>query len=418
MAFSPTGVIIQTMILNDFLKENPVIYVAKEPDKGLGFLESREGFFVMTPKEKIFPEIEKKFPKTFLYSSPAGNSRLILENSENLKTIKEKKAKILVFKNTAQIETLVKKNDLEILNPKSEISAKIENKLEQFNWLEELKEFLPPNSKTSLVKDLLWKGEPFILQWNIGHSGDGTIFVENEKDLEQLKKTFPNRLAKTSKKINGHTFTSNNVAFADRLKIGNLSFQITGFKPLTENPFSTVGNDFGLPKKILSEKNLTDYKLLAEKIGQKIITSGFFGIFGLDLIFDPENQKWHLLEINARQTSSSCLESWLGEEKDADNTIFSNHLSALLSLDCPDNPLPEINQGGILILRKNPNLVLSPEKIAEKLKNLTDFVFTYDSEEKNAEILRIYSKQNLFLSPKEMTKTGKKIIEIIEKNGN
>ncbi len=235
-----------------------------------------------------------------------------ISGKETLELLKEVKpgSTIMVFKNSPAIERYCKENNITLLNPSADLSEKIENKITQVEFLGDLRSLLPKHS-IQKVKDITWP-TPFILQWAHGHTGEGTFLVT---DLEQVK-DFPERDCKITEILHGPTFTVN-VVVGNTIEIGNVSEQITGLKPYTDNPYATVGNDWSAayPKE--------EIVAMAQKIGEKMKAAGWKGLFGIDVLLAD---RLYLIEINARQPASATYESTLQKT----NTIFDNHIKALL----------------------------------------------------------------------------------------
>ena len=150
------------------MAKNPIIYVTKDKERADGI------------------------PETDSYSIISGDGTIdtleLLSLPETLKMIKEKKANILVFKNNIQIEELAKEKKFKILNPSAVLAEKVENKITQVAWLGKVASLLPLHT-ISLVKDINWEKsgkKPFILQWAHSHTGDGTLLIQNENDLNIL----------------------------------------------------------------------------------------------------------------------------------------------------------------------------------------------------------------------------------------
>ena len=114
-----------------------------------------------------------------------------------------------------------------------------------------------------------------------------------------------------AKYIDGPLFTNNNVVAKDTVLLGNINYQITGLLPFTENPFSTIGNDWELPRKILTKKQLARYNKIATDVGNRLRDSGWKGLFGIDVVLEQSTGKLYLLEINCRQPASTTYESQL-----------------------------------------------------------------------------------------------------------
>ncbi len=169
-----------------------------------------------------------------------------------------------------------------------------------------------PPYQISKVKDIQIE-PPFVLQWAHSHSGEGTLYIE---DISAIKDKFPERECRVTKYIEGKTFTVN-IVVGNTIEVGNISEQLTGIAPYTDNRFTTVGNDWSAP----SPKE--EIRAMALKIGADMKELGWKGLFGIDVL---QGDKLYLIEINARQPASATYESTLQKT----NTIFENHIKALL----------------------------------------------------------------------------------------
>lgn len=218
---------------------------------------------------------------------------------------------VVVFKNNSAIERYCKENGIILLNPPAELSEKIENKVTQVSFLGELASLLPKHS-IQKVKDITWP-TPYILQWAHSHTGEGTLYIE---DISEIKNKFPERECRITTYIEGKTFTVN-IVVGNTIEVGNISEQITGLAPYTDNRFASVGNDWS----VASPKE--EIIAMALKVGEKMKAAGWKGLFGIDVVFAD---RLYLIEINARQPASATYESTLQKT----NTVFENHIKALL----------------------------------------------------------------------------------------
>ncbi|HEY9583739.1 MAG TPA: ATP-grasp domain-containing protein, partial [Candidatus Paceibacterota bacterium] len=300
-----------------------IVYVTKDRERAEGMSENDE-YFILS---------DNGFRDTYD----------LLSDEKNIDFIRRKGSSVLVFKNNIHIEKLCKDKGLQLLNPSAELSEKVENKISQIKWLGELEYMLPKHS-VSIVKNIEWNKKFFILQWSHGHTGDGTILIKNENNLQALKDKFPHREARVTDFIKGPMFTLNIVVTAQEILLGNISYQITGMLPFTENPWSTIGNDWSLPHTILTENHIKDIEDMARKIAEKMRRDGWKGLFGIDVIYNEERDCINLIEINARQSASATYESQL-QKKNADHTtIFEAHIKALLH-EPITKPTIQINDG-------------------------------------------------------------------------
>jgi carbamoylphosphate synthase large subunit len=282
--------------------------------------------------------------------------------------------------------------------------------------LEELKKLLPPH-KVVVCKNISWKGKKFILQFNRAHTGSGTLLIESEKQLEELQKKFPERPVRVVKYIEGPMFTNNNVVWGKKILCGNINYQITGLKPFTERPFATIGNDWALPHKLLSKKQLKEYETIAKKVGQKLQKSGWKGLFGIDVILDEKTKKLYLIEINARQPASTTYESQLQKKVSSMKygvSSFEAHLASLLELDPDHLKLIEIESGAQIIQKVTTNYsLLKPKlkKITEQLKKDGFKTVNYNNTELETDLLRIQSTKGIMKAHNKFNENGEKIIE-------
>ncbi len=390
-------------------KDN-IVYIARDIDRAMG-KEPIGNYFIITNSTPYSQEIKDKYhDNIFLIKSEEildTYELLLLNEVKNI--IKDKNAKILVFKNTIHIESLCKENNFQLLNPNAELSERIENKITQIEWLEELQSLLPEHS-ISLVKDIKWNKKPFVLQWSHGHTGEGTILIQTESDLNSLKAKFSLREAKVTEFINGPVFTANIIVTDDIILLGNISYQITGILPFTENAFSTIGNDWSLPHTILTEDQIKSFEDIAEKIGRKMQNSNWRGLFGIDVIYDSEKDELRLIEINARQPASTTFESELQRQFDPEGTTtFDAHLLSLQNTPTT-SALIQINDGAQIVQRVTK---ASHESDPIKLINAGYKVIIYNNTKLNSDLIRIQSSKGIMETHMKLNKRGKEILSLI-----
>lgn len=372
--------------------ENPTIYVTRDRERA------------------------SSIPENEAYSIISGDSLKdtfeLLSDPKVREEIKEKKANVLVFKNNIQIEKYARKNGIKLLNPSAVLAEKIENKITQVAWLGDLAKLLPPH-RIDLVKNIVWEKKPFIVQWSHSHTGDGTLLIQKEKDLEEIKNKFPNRDSRMTEFIKGPMFTVNSVVCSDKILVGNVSYQITGNLPFTENPFSTIGNDWSLTYSLLTENQVQEITKMTLLIGEKLKKDGWKGLFGLDVIYDEERDKISLIEINARQPASTTYESELQTILRSEGvpgiTIFEAHLAALKN-ELVTGPLIEINDGAQIIQRVTS---LTKKIDTSKLEQAGYKVIKYPNTKLNADLVRIQSLQGIMETHNKFNKRGKEIVELL-----
>ena len=201
-----------------------------------------------------------------------------------------KNAAILVFQNTSRIEELCSEKKWRLLNPPAALSKKIEEKISQYEWLGDLRKYLPP-TEIKKISEVRFEGKPIVVQFNHAHTGLGTKIIFDEKTLSELSSRFPDRPARVAAYIDGPVFTLNAVVAKNAVSCGNISYQITGLPDFTDNPFSTIGNDWKLPNAILSEKERGRIGEIARAVGARMQSAGWLGLFGIDVILDEKSRE-------------------------------------------------------------------------------------------------------------------------------
>ncbi|MEK7535911.1 MAG: ATP-grasp domain-containing protein [Patescibacteria group bacterium] len=327
--------------LYDYLAIHPVVYVTRDRERAEGLPSETEGYRIVSDQNKSTRELMQS---------------LEIKPGES----------VLVFKPNRQVEEVCRAHNWPLLNPSASLAEKVEGKVSQVAWLGPLASLLPEHWEGQ-VSDCRW-ATPFVLQYNWGHSGEGTKLIKDEKDLGEIIKQFPYRKVRVSKLINGDTFTNNNIVTSSgNVMTGNISYQITGDSALTDNPFATVGNDWSLAETMLTEAEKGEYKKIVKKIGEKLASDGWKGLFGVDIIREKSTGKMYLIEVNARQPASTTFESQLQNEQRRPGlredqvfvfvgiTTFEAHISALVGLDLSKEKLIEIKHGRRTINRRENN---------------------------------------------------------------
>ncbi len=322
----------------------------------------------------------------------------------------------LVFKNTARIEPIAHAHGWKLVNPLASLSEQVENKISQVAWLENSAEYYLPKHQVGPLKRMTWTGEPFVLQWGHGHTGDGTILVNSQAELDKWKARFPYRMTRVSALVSGPSFTVNALVAGDDVLIGNPSYQITGMAPFTDSRFATVGNDWSAVRNILSEAELRSIENLAKDIGMRLKDSGWRGLYGVDIMRDDERGRIFLIEVNARQPASTPFESFLQESERvkgaAGLTIFEAHLKALLG-EAITEPLIKIKDGSQIIQRVTNAVRSVPANAASALESAGYQVVSYANTELNADLLRIQSMNGIMAGHDVFNEKGKEIVKIV-----
>ncbi len=395
-----------------------ITYITRDIERALGVDPSPE-YHIVANKCPYSETIKQKFPDfVTLIDAPAkpmGTGDLITHFSQNNKPDADHSS-LLVFKNTARIEPVAVAGGWNLINPKASLSETVENKISQIEWLGDLGKKYLARHNIVVAKSLAWTKEPFILQWAHGHTGGGTVLISSEEQLKIIKTKFPERMTRRTEFVRGPSFTVNVVVAANKILVGNISYQITGTLPFTDNVFATVGNDWGLTHSLLNEQEIEYIHEMAHNIGKKMNIAGWRGLFGIDVIRDDERNVINLIEINARQPASTTFESFLQRENRSHGvkgiTTFEAHIKALQGEQI-DEDLILVNDGAQILQRVTRDIqAISPEKIQE-LQSAGHITIPYVNTMHNEDLLRIQSLQNLMETHTRFNKRGKRILEII-----
>jgi len=358
--------------LFETLKNHPIIYITRDLDRALGLPLDTEGFFIIANSTSIAKAIAQGHDNILLIEgAELLDTWQLMEHAETKNfvrrlAISNERLAILVFKNSRKIELIRKKNNWRLLNPSAEMIQKIEGKVLQEIFLPELSPLYPPHSIQVLSS--VTNPEASIIQFNHSHTGEGTLLIQSKDQLKALQTKFPKREVRITQFIDGPILTNNNIAHNHGVLVGNISYQITGLKPYTNNPFATVGNDWGMVKKLITEKQIEEYRLIAARVGEVLKNKGWRGLFGIDVILEQATGKLFLLEINARQPQSATFESELQSRLQTSDyrlqhrtvdrslstvvTTFEAHIASLLDLNLSGYQLIPISDGRQIIDRR------------------------------------------------------------------
>lgn len=395
----------------------PITYITRDLERAVG-MEPADDYVIVANKTPYAEKYAEKFPENvWLVNGPQENVILGTKELMEHPTIKEKLAgrssDVLVFKNTARVEEAATKNGIHLLNPRASLSETVENKMSQIEWLGELGKKYLPHHVIMTARNLIWTGEPFIVQWAHGHTGGGTILINSEAELKAIQARFPYRITRRTVYIQGPSFTVNAIVAADKILVGNISYQITGIPPFTDNQFSTIGNDWAATHSLLSPVETEFIETMASDIGKKLNIAGWRGLYGIDLIRDDKTGTIYLIEINARQPASTSFESYLQNENRQKGTngitTFEAHLKALLG-EKIDQPLIPINDGAQIVQRVTKNVKSVPAEKITALEALEHNVSVYPNTDINEDLVRVQSLKGIIETHGGFNERGKEIV--------
>ncbi len=408
------------MRLVDALKDKPVLYVARDIERALGLSLPTDGFHIISNSSPYATTLVENIPDTITIvprgiEDPLDTTDLLESVTAEKSINKQKNPHIVVFKNTLHIERITKAKKWNLINPPAALAREVEEKISQVRWLEEDASLLAEHT-IAILKHVHFKNKPLVVKFNHSHTGEGTFLIRSESDLKKIAEKFPERDVRVTTFIEGPVFTLNAVVAkdTDETFLGNTSYQITGINPFTDLEFSTIGNDWSLPEKVLSSKQQQAIHDMARKVGSRLKNSGWKGLFGIDVIYDPAHDKMHLIEINSRQPASAVFESNLQRRVGNDMTIFEAHLCALLELPLKGAHIQKISGGSQIVQRvtQSGTKTVARDSI-HKLRERGYYVAEYENTELNKELVRVQTAKNIMEKHNQLSHTGKEIRDII-----
>lgn len=290
-----------------------IFYVTKDPERATGVEDLLENYHVICPYSSTTTEAlkEKGVPVLVTNKAVEGGTYGMLQLPEVQDYITAHKAgtapALLVLKTSALIARVCRAERWNLWAPKADVAKKYEDKISQYKALHNVVLF--PKTHTTTMNNVSENVYPFILQFNAGHSGEGTHIIKNIEQLKHYREIFPNREVRVSQYIEGNTYTLNGlVTKAGDIYTGSISLQLTGLPEATNNRLATVGNDFGAAGN-LTLKQADTIKNIAHTVGKVMAEDGYLGLFGIDVIVTPKGI--YFVEVNTHQPASISFEATL-----------------------------------------------------------------------------------------------------------
>ncbi|HEQ65315.1 MAG TPA: ATP-grasp domain-containing protein, partial [bacterium] len=245
---------------------------------------------------------------------------------------------IIVFKPSKKIEKLVDKYGWKLLNPDSSYNRKYERKISQYRLLSKEDKSIFPKSVVDRLESLGYEelvkklGERFVIQYNIGHTGSSTVYIDNKEDFDLEQGKSGKKIARIAEYIEGRAWTLNAVVTRFGTFYGGLSYQITGIKECTSGSGATVGNDWGLSS-LLSEKQISEIERIVKIVSDKLHSEGYRGMFGFDFVESKSDGRIYLIEVNMRQPASTSMHTYILKSLNLPSLLLFHILEFLYSDD-------------------------------------------------------------------------------------
>jgi len=299
-----------------------------------------------------------------------------------------KPASVLLYKSRKSSEKLIVDNNWQLLNNKSEIADKFENKIYFRGVMEEIKTGLIPG-QIRLVKDLDYdqlakQYNEFVIQEPEGSGGKGTYFINTQQDFEkivsQIKENEVDQVLVT-KFYKG--FSPSITACATKWGIFSArpQIQVLDIKEVISDKRGSgqfCGHEWG-DSKFMNEKVIQQATLIAKQVGKKLYQAGYKGVFGLDLIVDQDTKQVYVIECNPRFLGTFPSITSL-QIKNDQIPIIALHLAEFLDLEIDwridlDQELKKLIQGSQLIIYNQAN------KLMQVKGSLKPGVYSFENNE-------------------------------------
>lgn len=304
-----------------------LFYICNDPERALGLDQVLPNYHIVCiDNSPLIPLMRDNGIKVFSLGEEQKDANLLPRNSAMLlknqsareyisaNTPEGTKPNVIFFKISPRLEKLASLLDYNVLNTSSVLNRLFENKLSQFKELSNLDVGFP---KQELIRlghvsyDALSRsyGSNIVIQFDRGHTGNGTTFITNESEYRSLVQEFEGRDCRIAQFIEGEAWTINACATKFGTLHHGLSHQITGIPELTSQKGGTVGNDWSRTSE-LDETTIKRISEVTNTVGDDMVSKGYLGLFGLDFIIDFRGFVY-LIEINARQPASTGMHTQL-----------------------------------------------------------------------------------------------------------
>lgn len=240
-----------------------------------------------------------------------ANHSAILSHKKIEKLLNGLKPVILILtKSTKKIDTLAAKNGWLLATSPTKVNRFLENK-SNFRQLCVDLDISIPSCKTIPQKELIQfikKAQlPFVLQYPRSESGRGTFMIKQLSDIEKFISRYQNDTEAPKKVLYSEFILGqpvSTIGIATRWGTFSSNIQLQVIQDPTNNGTGTfVGHDWTAAQTIppaIHELAIS----ITKKIGREIYLKGHKGFFGIDFIWNNEQEKLLVLECNPRLTGA------------------------------------------------------------------------------------------------------------------
>ena len=306
------------MNILDFLNEQPLDFFYLSIDKFLEIeIPELRNFYKISPESLNITLAEKNSGRLLSHPKVIGFIQKTIVDSGHT-------AAIIPFKPSAKIEKICHDHHWILVANPAKLNRLFEDKIkfpqicQKFN-LPIIDFLIAPFSAASFKLAQEKFGSKLVIQSHFGWAGNSTF---SASEYLKLSPIIPQgTLVKYSPYLSGYSLLNNACLTYSGLIQSPPALQYTGLKPLTQNPFTTVGRQWPClaPREIQSE--IYD---ITQDFGKILQKYNYRGFFGLDFLIN--NGKVFLLECNPRLTASFGFYTRL-EINAGLNPLFLYHLA-------------------------------------------------------------------------------------------
>ena len=248
------------------------------------------------------------------------------------------KGKVLFVMFDADTEAAAADLGLDIMLPPRALRERIDSKLETTrlgddagvpsapNTLGEAKSYAELLAMASAAK----LGTNLVVQTPYGDSGRTTFFIRSEEDWNDHAEKLSAEPLKVMRNINHVPGTLEAVATRHGTLVGPIQTDITGHPELTPYGGGWAGND--VYPSVFDEPTRNRIRSLARKLGDRLYSEGYRGVFCFDFLLDTDSGEVYLGEINPRISGASPMTNLL-TSKYGGLPLFAFHLLEFSNAD-------------------------------------------------------------------------------------
>ncbi|MFA4826870.1 MAG: ATP-grasp domain-containing protein [Candidatus Shapirobacteria bacterium] len=325
------------------------------------------------------PEL-KNFVSIYSSSTDPKNSGALLSKATTLELISQKQAQthrtpaIVSFKPSAKIEKICQKHGWAYINNPAHLNRLLENKLKfselcQNNNLPVIPSSVDTFNQANFAKFQNIYGPKLVLQTHFGWAGQSTFWGQTWSEVSDRLPI--DSLVKYSPYLPGYTLINNCCQTRFGLIQSPPGLQFTGIKPLTENPFTTVGRQWPCLSPLAIQDKIR--QITSDFSNNILQPQNYKGFFGLDFLVS--GNQVYLLECNPRLTASFAFYTDI-ETKAQLTPLFYFHLAEFINVDYSLDSVFENQRFS------NPKIVgselVKKNQTGQTIKKINDY-FTYSS---------------------------------------